>query len=203
MKIRPGRSIRNPKNSQPWTRYSVRQPKKNYIKAMPRTSLLIFNMGTDKPEYDVEFGLVSKQDVQLRSNALEAARLVANKYLEREIPGNYFLKIVPYPHQVIREKKFATGAGADRLSQGMSMTFGKPIGVAARVRSGDNVFILKTTSSNRKIAREALERAAKKLSGKYSVSERAKAHAGADQPSGLGGELEGLIKGEEKKEIAG
>ncbi|MEM0074463.1 MAG: 50S ribosomal protein L16 [Candidatus Micrarchaeaceae archaeon] len=201
MKIRPGRSIRNSKSSQPWTRYSVKKPKKNYIKALPRTSLLIFTMGTDKSDYDLEFGLVAKQDIQLRSNALEAARQVANKYLEREIPGNYFFKIVPYPHQVIREKKFATGAGADRLSQGMSMTFGKPIGVAARVKSGDHVFILKTTSANRKIAKEALERAAKKLSGTYGISEQTIMHAKANQE--LGSDLESMIKGDEKKEIAG
>ena len=172
MKIRPGRSTRNIDASQPWTRYSVRKPRKNYIKALPRTSLLIFNMGVDKPEYDVEYSLVSKQDIQLRSNALEAARQTANKYLEREIPGNYYFAVVTYPHHVIREKKFAVGAGADRLSQGMSMTFGKPVGVAARVKEGERVFVLKTTSNNRAIAKEALKRAAKKLSGVYNISLR-------------------------------
>ncbi len=169
MKIRPGRSVRNIDSSQPWTRYSVRKPRKNYIKALPRTSLLIFTMGVNKPEYDLEFGLVSKEDIQLRSNAIEAARQVANKYLEREIPGNYYFQVVPYPHHVIREKKFATGAGADRLSQGMSMTFGKPTAMAARIKAGQKVFILRTTSSNRKIAKEALERASKKLSGSYGI----------------------------------
>ncbi|MGC8628954.1 MAG: 50S ribosomal protein L16 [Candidatus Micrarchaeia archaeon] len=170
MKIRPGRSVRNIDSSQPWTRYSVRKPRKNYIKALPRTSLLIFTMGTNRPDYDLEFGLVAKRDVQLRSNAIEAARQVANKYLEREIPGNYFFQVVPYPHHVIREKKFATGAGADRLSQGMSMTFGKPTAMAARVKAGQNVFILRTVSANRKIAKEALERASKKLSGTYGIA---------------------------------
>jgi len=170
LKIRPGRSVRNIDSSQPWTRYSVRKPRKNYIKALPRTSLLIFTMGTNRPDYDLEFGLVAKRDVQLRSNAIEAARQVANKYLEREIPGNYFFQVVPYPHHVIREKKFATGAGADRLSQGMSMTFGKPTAMAARVKAGQNVFILRTVSANRKIAKEALERASKKLSGTYGIA---------------------------------
>lgn len=169
MKIRPGRSVRNIESSQPWTRYSVRKPKKNYIKALPRTSLLIFNMGVNKPDYDVEFDLVAKKDIQLRSNALEAARQVANKLLEREIPGNYYFQVVTYPHHVIREKKFATGAGADRLSQGMSMTFGKPTAVAARVKEGQRVFVLKTANEHRLIAKQALERAIKKLSGKYAI----------------------------------
>ncbi|MGC9037460.1 MAG: 50S ribosomal protein L16 [Candidatus Micrarchaeia archaeon] len=169
MKIRPGRSVRNIDATQPWTRYSIRKPRKNYIKALPRTSLLIFNMGTNKPEYDLELSLVSKQDIQLRSNALEAARQVANKYLEKELPGNYYFYVVTYPHHVLREKRFATAAGADRLSQGMSMTFGKPVGVAARVKEGTKVFVLRTFSANRKKAKIALERAIKKLSGKYAI----------------------------------
>jgi len=82
------------------------------------------------------------------------------------------LAVVTYPHHVIREKKFAVGAGADRLSQGMSMTFGKPVGVAARVKEGERVFVLRTTSNNRAIAKEALKRAAKKLSGVYNISLR-------------------------------
>ena len=66
----------------------------------------------------------------LRSNALEAARQVANKHLESELVNNYYLTVVTYPHNVIREKKRATGAGADRLSQGMSLSFGSPSSIA-------------------------------------------------------------------------
>ncbi len=168
MKIRPGRCVRGI-DSQAYARYSVKKPKKNYIRALPRTSLLIFNMGADKPEYDLTLRLVSKQQVQLRSNALEAARQSANKYLEREAPMAYYLRVVPYPHNVIREKKFATGAGADRISQGMTLAFGKPTAVAARVSEGQTVMELKLASANKTVAREALRRASTKLSGLYSV----------------------------------
>ena len=168
MRIRPARTTRK-LNSQAWARYSIKKPKKNYIKALPHTSLLIFRMGVDKPDYDIRFLLKSEQDIQLRSNALEAARQAANKYLEKEIPGNYFFRVIKYPHNVLREKRMATGAGADRISQGMTLAFGKPSAVAARVYEGDPVFELKVDSNNRKIAYTALKRAASKLSGTYKI----------------------------------
>ena len=169
MKLRPARSVRGI-HSQAWARYSVKKPRKNYIKALPHTSLLVFKMGANKPTYDLLLTLVSDQQVQLRSNALEAARQVANKYLERELIANYFLKLLPYPHNVIREKKRATGAGADRISQGMSLSFGSPSSVAARVHRGQTVFELKMMSSAKNIGREALSRASKKLSGTYKIN---------------------------------
>lgn len=168
MKLRPGRTMRKI-NSQAWGRYSVKKPKKNYIKALPRTSLLIFNMGVNKPGYELQLNLTSKQNVQIRSNSLEAARQAANKYLEREAPGEYYMRVVPFPHNVIREKKFATGAGADRVSQGMILSFGKPASVAARVYKGQTVFELKTNMENKDVARHALKRASDKLSGTYSI----------------------------------
>lgn len=168
MKLRPGRCVRKI-NSQAWSRYSVKKPKKNYIKALPRTSLLIFNMGVSKPNYELELRLSSRQNVQLRSNSLEAARQVANKYLEREIPGEYSMRVVPFPHNVLREKKFAQGAGADRVSQGMTLSFGKPAAVAARVFTGQTVFELRTNAENKDVARTAMKRASMKLSGAYSI----------------------------------
>ncbi|MDE1873707.1 MAG: 50S ribosomal protein L16 [Candidatus Micrarchaeota archaeon] len=169
MKLRPGRTVRKI-NSQAWARYSIKKPKKNYIKALPRTSLLIFNMGVNKPDYELELELKARQNVQLRSNALNAARLAANMYLEREIPAGYSLRVVPFPHNVVREKKFAVGAGADRLSQGMTLSFGKPSAVAARVFKGNKVFVLRTDGANKDVAREALRRASDKLSGTYDIS---------------------------------
>jgi len=169
MKLRPGRCVRKI-NSQAWSRYSLKKPRKNYIKALPRTSLLIFNMGTRNKAFDLVFRLNAKQDVQLRSNSLEAARQAANKYLERELANEYFMRMITYPHNVIREKKFATGAGADRVSQGMTLSYGRPSSVAARVFEGNAVIEIMTNAGGRKVAKEAMKRAASKLSGTYSVS---------------------------------
>ncbi|MCL4365194.1 MAG: 50S ribosomal protein L16 [Candidatus Marsarchaeota archaeon] len=168
-KLRPARSVRGIL-SQSWARYSVKKPRKNYIKSLPHTSLNVFNMGMNRPSYDLYLTLNSDQHVQLRSNSLEAARQVANKHLERELVNNFYLTLVTYPHNVIREKKRATGAGADRLSQGMSLSFGSPSSVAARVKKGQVVFRLRTVASAKDVARDALRRAASKLSGTYTIS---------------------------------
>ena len=45
-----------------------------------------------------------------------------------------------YPHHVLRENKQATGAGADRVSQGMRCAFGKNVGTAARVKRAKSNF---------------------------------------------------------------
>ena len=168
MKLRPGRTVRKI-NSQSWARYSLKKPRKNFIKALPRTSLLIFNMGDDSPSFDTSFALTSKEKIQLRSNALEAARQSANKYLERELPGAFYMRVITFPHNVLREKKFALGAGADRLSQGMTLSFGRPSALAARIKKGQSVFVIKTAGANKLKAREALRRASSKLSGSYSI----------------------------------
>ena len=167
-KLRPARSVRGIR-SQAWARYSVKKPKKNFIKSLPHTSLIVFNMGQNRSTYDTLYTLTSDQDVQLRSNALEAARQVANKHLERELLNNYYFTVVTYPHNVIREKKRATGAGADRLSQGMSMSFGSPSSICARVKRGQVILKLRTLAASKDVARAALKRAASKLSGTYTI----------------------------------
>jgi large subunit ribosomal protein L10e len=167
-RLRPARTCRNP-NSQAWARYSQKKPKKNYVRALPHTSLLVFNMGDRKGQYDLEMTLRPTHNVQLRSNALEAARLIANKYLEREIPMQYYFNVVVYPHNVIREHKMASGAGADRISRGMSQAFGRPISIAARVRENQPIMKVLTKKEHRAKATEALRRATSKLSGNYKI----------------------------------
>ncbi|MEM0149654.1 MAG: 50S ribosomal protein L16 [Candidatus Micrarchaeaceae archaeon] len=168
MKLRPARTTRK-LNSQAWARYSKRKPKKNYIKALPRNSLHIFQMGAMKPDYNLKMQLNADSDVQLRSNAIEAARQAANKYLEKVLVGNYFFRVNVYPHNVLREKRMASGAGADRISQGMTLAFGAPTAVAARVKKGQTIFELMLNDSKKEIGLEALRRSSKKLSGTYTI----------------------------------
>jgi large subunit ribosomal protein L10e len=168
MGLRPARTMRNP-DSQSWARYSKKNPKKNYIKAMPHIAIHIFKMGVEKKDYDLRLELISKNDIRVRSNALEAARQAANKLLEKSIPGNYYLRILTYPHHVIREHKMLTMAGADRLSQGMTLAFGRPTYTAAVLRKDQTLMYLETYSKFKEIAKESLERAKKKLSGDYKI----------------------------------
>ncbi len=170
-RLRPARTMRKP-NSQAWARYSLRKPRKNYVRALPHTSLLVFKMGVASAAYDTIIDLNTEVPIQLRSNAIESARLAANKHLEGTIPNLYHLAVRIYPHNVIREKRMATGAGADRISQGMTLAFGKPVSIAARMRPGQPVFTVRTTKEHIKVAQEAMRRAASKLSGSYKVKVR-------------------------------
>lgn len=167
-RLRPAKTLRD-LTSQPWARYSLRKPRKNYVRAMPHTSLIVFNMGVRKDTYDLELTLRPQRDMQLRSNALESARQLVNKHLENSIPMNYMFRVLVYPHSVIREHKMSTAAGADRTSRGMSLSFGRPVSVAARVKKDQPIFQLKTTKANRVAATEALRLAMAKLSGTYKI----------------------------------
>jgi len=100
----------------------------------------------------------------VRHNALEAARVAANRLLEVKAgKDNYHLKIRVYPHQVLRENPMAAGAGADRISDGMRRAFGKPIGSAARVSRGQKLMTVRITQEFVSFAKEALRRASMKF----------------------------------------
>ncbi len=162
MSLRPGRCYKKPKR--PYTRISQRRPRKSYIKGVPGSKIVKFEVGNPKGDFPQTLTLVSKERVQIRHNALEAARTNANKYLNKNLgKDGYFLKVLVYPHQVMRENPIATGAGADRLQEGMRRSFGKPIGFAAIVKKDQKLITVKVPEGKEDIAREALKRASYKV----------------------------------------
>ena len=71
------------------------------------------------------------------SEALEAARIAANKYMVKYAGKDSFhLRIRVHPFHVLRINKMLSCAGADRLQTGMRGAFGKPQGLCARVAIG-------------------------------------------------------------------
>src|SRR2546422_6242860 len=87
--------------------------------------------------------LVSRENVQIRHNALESARVSANKVLtDRWGETGYRLQLCVYPHIILRENKMIATAGADRLQEGMRRAFGQPNGPAARVENGQDLLII-------------------------------------------------------------
>jgi len=163
MGLRPGRSIR--RVERPWTRVSHHKPRKSYVKGVPFPKTHQFEMGNKKGEFDTNIYLVAERAVQIRDNAIEAARIVATKYLETKLTGaNYFMKILTYPHHVIREKPIATGAGADRYSQGMAHPFGKPTGTAVQTKVGQRLINLRVSRANLPHAKIALKKFGLKIS---------------------------------------
>jgi len=168
MGLRPAHTIREPKKK-PWTRFS-KNPTKSYIKTMPHPDLHQFRMGVQKKDYDTVISLVSQCDIVLRDNAIESARQSANKYLEKNINGNYYFIVKPYPHHIIRENKMIAGAGADRLQKGMRQSFGRPTDRAAIIGKKKPVFVVQTYKQNLDFVLTALEQAKRKLSGTYKIT---------------------------------
>jgi large subunit ribosomal protein L10e len=78
---------------------------------------------------------------------------------------NYKMKLRVHPHHVLRENKQATGAGADRVSDGMRLSFGKPVGTAARVSNGQKIFTARVSANVEafKVAKDSLRRAYTKI----------------------------------------
>ena len=81
--------------------------------------------------------LCSWEKEQVTSEALEAARIAANKYMVKNAGKDTFhLRVRVHPFHVLRINKMLSCAGADRLQTGMRGAFGKPQGVCARVSIG-------------------------------------------------------------------
>jgi large subunit ribosomal protein L10e len=169
MGLRPGRCYHHLKKN-PYTRISIHRPRLSYVKGVPASKIHQFEVGK-KGNYPLKMFLETSYDVQIRSNSLEAARVVATKYLTKHLGENeFFLKILVYPHHVLRENSMATGAGADRFSEGMRHSFGKPIGQTARVRNRQRILVVEAPESSLDIVKEALSRAIKKLPGECKIS---------------------------------
>lgn len=142
---------------------------KKFAPGAPQPKVARFTTGKSRPDYDYSLRLRSKGRLQIRHNALEAARVAANKKLTPVGEENYLLKVVVYPHLVLRENKMIATAGADRLQEGMRKAFGKPIGLAARVEIDSVILELSVKAENLEKAKEALEAASSKLPMKTRV----------------------------------
>ena len=142
--------------------------RREYITGIPGSKIAQHYMGdldAAPDDFPVQISLVVDEECQLRHGALEAARLSANRFLIKQLgEGNYKMILRKHPHHVLRENKQATGAGADRVSDGMRQSFGKPVGTAARVARGDRVFTVWCDVDQAGVAKDALRRAYNKLS---------------------------------------
>jgi len=138
--------------------------RREYMGGVPASRITQFDLGNPNGDFPIEFTLRVKETCQIRHTALEAARITANRLLTKKAgASNFYLKIRIYPHNVLRENKLATGAGADRISSGMRAAFGKAVGTAARVHSGQPIITVRVPVSAAPAAKEAMWSAAIKL----------------------------------------
>jgi large subunit ribosomal protein L10e len=151
-----GRNYRQPRG-QPYTR-------NKYIHGAPPPKISKFMMGDLKAKFEYKVSLVAQGPVQIRHNALEAARVAANKVLFDALgETGYKIHLKVYPHIILRENRMIATAGADRLQEGMRRSFGKPTGRAARIRTGESILDIYVNGTALETAKKALRVGSTKL----------------------------------------
>ena len=128
-----------------YTRHS-RVSSKAYIRTVPPQAIVKFVMGDaakfNKNGYNYLVEIKSKQDAQIRDVSVEAARNLLHREIGLDIGADYYMSVGVYPHHILREHKQAAIAQADRISSGMSLSFGKSVGRAAQVHKGKPLFTI-------------------------------------------------------------
>lgn len=161
------------KYARPYTRNSRRKDK-SYIKTVPVVKIARFHFGTPadyragKHKFIVR--MVADENAQIRDTAIESGRMMLNKALDEGVIGQYYLAVKVFPHHFLRDNKTAAGAGADRLSTGMSHSFGIVAGRAAIVRKGTDLFFVSGSSEKVvKVSRETMNSIRSKLPCKTKI----------------------------------
>jgi large subunit ribosomal protein L10e len=138
--------------------------RREYMGGVPGSKIVQFEMGNLSQEFPLEVDLVVDEACQIRHSALEAARITANRRLMKDVGRtNFHFKVRVFPHHVLRENKQATGAGADRVSEGMRLAFGKAVGTAARVESNQKIMTVYSTPPYLEKIKDALRHSGHKL----------------------------------------
>src|ERR671920_1495406 len=137
--------------------------RRQYISGKPQIKIARFSSGEAKSNYDYKVELLATAKIQIRHNALEAARLAANKTMAKAGETTFFSTLKVYPHVILRENKMIATAGADRLQEGMRRAFGKSTGLAARIRPGQVIFEAYVTAANLELAQDGFKTAASKI----------------------------------------
>ena len=121
-------------------------------------------MGDLKAKFEYRVSLIAQAPVQIRHNALEAARVSANKVLF-DVLGEtgYKIHLRVYPHIILRENRMIATAGADRLQEGMRRSFGKPSGRAARIKAAQSILDIYVNGNALDTAKKALRVGSTKL----------------------------------------
>uniref|UniRef100_A0A7S0ZVT9 Ribosomal protein L10e/L16 domain-containing protein n=1 Tax=Noctiluca scintillans TaxID=2966 RepID=A0A7S0ZVT9_NOCSC len=148
-------------------------PKSRFCRGVPDPKIRIFETGKKRvpcDEFPSAVHMVCDEWQQLSSEALEAARIAANKYMITNAGKDFFhIRVRPHPYHVLRINKMLSCAGADRLQTGMRGAFGKSYGTVARVNIGQVLLSIRTKDDKVNVAVEALRRAKFKFPGRQKV----------------------------------
>ena len=138
--------------------------RREFMGGVPGNRILQYESGVATGDFPVTLTLIAEERGQVRHTALESMRQTAVRALDAGIGReNYHLQVRVYPHHVLRQNKQASGAGADRVSMGMRLAFGKAIGTAARVEAGQALLQVRVTPKGVAAAKEAMRKAYNKV----------------------------------------
>jgi large subunit ribosomal protein L10e len=138
--------------------------RRKFMGGVPGSKIVKFTMGNTGKKFPMRVELINLEHGQIRNNSLESARIAANRQLELQLGKDlYVMKVVPFPHIVLREHKRVNVAQADRFQEGMKRPYGKPTGTAARVKRGEPLIVIEVEQEGVEVAREALKRAMDKF----------------------------------------
>jgi len=156
-------------------RYQKNKPyiKSRYCRGVPESKIKIYDVGAKQAPVDLfpfVAHLVCDEKQQISSEALEAARIAINKHLTNTVgKEGYHIRVRVHPFHVIRANKMLSCAGADRLSSGMRHSYGKPIGVAARVDIGQVLMSVRGKDASEPHVIEAIRRGKFKFAGRQKI----------------------------------
>jgi len=156
-------------------RYCKNKPyiKSRYCRGVPDPKIQIYDVGRKNAgieDFPLCIHLCSGEYEQLSSEALEAGRIVVNKYLSKVAGKDSFhMRVRIHPYHVIRINKMLSCAGADRLQTGMRGAFGKPTGIVARVNIGQIIISVRAADKHKAAVIEALRRSKYKFPGRQNI----------------------------------
>ena len=148
-------------------------PKSRFCRGVPDPKIRIYDLGRKKAgvdDFPLCIHMVSDEYEQLSGEALEAARICANKYMVKNVGKDSFhIRIRLHPFHVLRINKMLSCAGADRLQTGMRGAFGKPLGTVARVNIGQTILSIRSKPQHKAACIEAFRRAKMKFPGRQKI----------------------------------
>jgi len=148
--------------------------KSRYCRGVPDAKIRIYDLGRKKAsvdEFPLCIHLISLEREQIASEALEAARICANKHIVKHGGKDTFhLRVKVQPFHVTRINKMLSCAGADRLQTGMRGAWGKPQGKVARVNIGQVLITVRCKENVVQHVAEALRRCKMKFPGRQKVA---------------------------------
>ncbi|MFW9865241.1 MAG: 50S ribosomal protein L16 [Candidatus Thorarchaeota archaeon] len=168
----------------PWHCYSkwTRRPyqhkrssnrRREFARGGPQSKIVRFwggNKSIDWDDWDLVVGLKVNSRIQISSNALEAIRITINSALQKKLGRqNYRLRIRPKPFQKIRENRMLAFAQADRIQSGMRNSFGRSMGVCARIKGGQVIVDVGTSIKNLPLVRDRLRVASMKIASSCQI----------------------------------